>query len=109
MGAPRSTGAGRLERRLSDPVRKPEIAELMGISIGSVYESLRRFDAARIAGDVPTMRRHIPCIHRGGAEQPDGTVKGGRYVIPRAAFVAWYTSVGLDGELFERLYGKGAV
>lgn len=82
---------------LSDPVTKEQAAKLLGISSTSVYESCRQFDAARIAGDVEAMRRHIPCIHRGGVEQPNGTFKGGRYIIPRDTFIRWYTSCGLDG------------
>lgn len=108
MSAPVLTTAERLGQTLSDPVRKEEAAELLGISLGSVYESCRQFDAARIRGDEEAMRRHLPCIHRGGVEQEDGTVKGGRYIIPRDAFIRWYTSAGLDGELLGRLYGDGA-
>ena len=108
MAAPRLTGAARLEKRLSDPVKKQEAADLLEISVGSVYYSLRQFDAARLRGDKETMRRHIPCIHRGGAPQPDGRTKGGRYIIPRDAFIRGYTSAGLDGELLEELYGEGA-
>ena len=98
----------RLQRELSDPVKKQEAARVLHISPGSVYDSMRRFDAARILGDEEAMRRHIPCIHRGGVEQPNGTFKGGRYIIPRDAFIRWYVSAGLDGELLDRLYGEGA-
>jgi len=108
MAAPALTGAQRLEQRLSDPVKKREVADLLEISLGSVYDSLRQFDAARILGDVDAMRRHIPCIHRGGVELPDGRRKGGRYIIPRDAFIRWYVSAGLDGEVLERLYGGDA-
>jgi hypothetical protein len=100
--------AERLQNELSDPVKKQEAAEVLKISPGSVYESMRQFDAARILGDAPAMRRHIPCIHRGGVEQPNGTFKGGRYIIPRDAFIRWYVSAGLDGALLEELYGEGA-
>ena len=100
--------AERLQRELSDPVTKKEAAKVLVISSGSVYESMRRFDAARILCDVEAMRRHIPCIHRGGVEQPNGTFKGGRYIIPRDAFIRWYTTAGLDGELLEQLYGGDA-
>lgn len=106
MAAPLPATAERLEHGLSDPATPAEIAELMKISISSVYDSTRRFDAARLAGDVKVMRRHIPCIHRGGVEQPDGTFKGGRYIIPRDAFIRWYVSAGLDGELLDQLYGS---
>jgi hypothetical protein len=102
------TTAERLQKELSDPVTKKEAAKVLAISQGSVYESCRRFDAARISGDVEAMRRHIPCIHRGGVEQPNGTFKGGRYIVPRDAFIRWYVSAGLDGELLEQLYGGDA-
>ncbi len=108
MGAPLPTTAERLERELSDPVTKQQAARLLSISTGSVYASCRQFDAARILGDVEAMRRHIPCIHRGGAPQPNGTYKGGRYIIPRDAFIRWYTSAGLDSELLDELYGGDA-
>ena len=97
--------ADRLQRELSDPVTKQEVADVLGLGLASVYDSVRRFDAARIAGDVEGMRRHIPAIHRGGVEQADGTYKGGRYVIPRDAFIRWYTSAGLDVAVLDELYG----
>jgi hypothetical protein len=100
--------AERLSRELSDPVKKREAARILGVSQGSVYASCRQFDAARILGDVEAMRRHIPCIHRGGAPQANGTFKGGRYIIPRDAFIRWYASAGLDDELLGRLYGGDA-
>lgn len=108
MGATLTTTEERLARELSDPVTMKEAARTLKISLGSVYDSTRRFDAARIRGDVEAMRRHIPCIHRGGVEQSDGTFKGGRYIIPRDAFIRWYVTAGLDGEVLEQLYGKGA-
>jgi hypothetical protein len=108
MSAPLPTTTVRLEARLSDPVTKHEAAELLGISIGSVYQSCREFDAARLLGDVEAMRRHIPCIHRGGVPQPNGTVKGGRYIVPRDAFIRWYASAGLDDGLLAQLYGGDA-
>jgi hypothetical protein len=108
MVAPTLTTAGRLEGELSDPVTKQEAAGLLRISTGSVYASCRQFDAARILGDLEGMRRHIPCIHRGGTPQPNGTYKGGRYIIPRDAFIRWYTSAGLDGDLLDQLYGGDA-
>ena len=100
--------ADRLQRDLSDPVTKKEAGEVLKISSGSIYESMRQFDAARILGDVEAMRRHIPCIHRGGVEQTNGTFKGGRYIIPRDAFIRWYVSAGLDGAVLEELYGEQA-
>lgn len=108
MSAPFPTTRRRLEKRLSDPVKKSEIAELLGVSMGTVYESCRQFDAARLRGDEEAMRREIPCIHRGGVPQANGTVKGGRYLVPRDAFIRWYSSAGLDGELLDRLYGEEA-
>ena len=104
MSAPLPTTTLRLEARLSDPVRKHEAAE----QLGSVYQSCREFDAARLLGDVEAMRRHIPCIHRGGVPQPNGTVKGGRYIVPRDAFIRWYASAGLDDGLLAQLYGGDA-
>jgi len=106
--APLAGTRKRLEQLLSDPVAKSEAASLLGISKVSIYESCRQFDAARLRGDEEGMRRHIPCIHRGGIEQANGTFKGGRYVIPRDTFIRWYTSCGLDDELLERLYGGDA-
>ena len=100
--------AERLLGELSDPVTKEEAARLLGISLGSVYDSLRRFTAARDAGDLPSMRKNIPCLHRGGAIQQDGSTKGGRYIVPRDAFIRWYTSAGLEDDLIERLYGEEA-
>ena len=108
MSAPLPTTTVRLEARLSDPVRKHEMAELLGISLGSVYQSCREFDAARLLGDTQSMRRHIPCIHRGGVPQANGTVKGGRYIVPRDAFIRWYASAGLGEDLFAELYGGDA-
>ena len=108
MTAVALTTAERLECELSDPVTKQEAAEVLLISRGSVYESCRRFDAARILGDVEAMRRHIPCIHRGGVEQSNGTFKGGRYILPRDAFIRWYISAGLDPEVLNQMYGEGA-
>lgn len=99
--------AERLQRELSDPVTKKEAGEVLQISPASVYESMRQFDAARLLGDAPAMRRHIPCIHRGGVEQPNGTFKGGRYIIPRDTFIRWYVSAGLDGAFLDELYGEG--
>jgi hypothetical protein len=89
--------AERLAKTLSDPVKKPEIANLLDISLGSVYDSLRKFRAARANGDEQGMRDNIPCIPRGS-----------RFIVPREAFIRWYVSAGLDHELLERLYGKGA-
>jgi hypothetical protein len=108
MAVSAPTTTERLEQTLSDPVTKKEVARLLHISTGSVYASCRQFDAARILGDLEGMRRHVPCIHRGGAPQPNGTYKGGRYIIPRDAFIRWYTSAGLDGELLDQLYGGDA-
>ncbi len=99
------TTTERLTRTLSDPVTKSQAAAVLGVGLASVYESLREFDAARIHGDLDLMGRHIPCIHQGGIEQRDGTFRGGRYIIPRDAFVRWYTSAGLDGSLLDELYG----
>lgn len=93
----------RLQRTLSEPVGKLQIAELMGISLTSVYDSTKKFTAARRNGDEIAMRGEIPCIHRGGSLQPDGTRKGGRYIVPRDAFIRWYVSAGLDPELLSRL------
>ena len=108
MSAPLLTTSARLEERLSDPVTKKEAAKVLGISLGSVYQSCREFDAARLLGDVELMRRHIPCLHRGGTPQPNGTVKGGRYIVPRDAFIRWYASAGLGDGLLSELYGDDA-
>ena len=97
-----------LKQRLSDPVTKHEIAELLGIGISSVYNSWRRYDAARRAGDELTMRNEIPCIRRGGIVQPDGVVKGGRFITPRDAFIRWYESAGQSAAGIVRMYGGGA-
>jgi hypothetical protein len=87
----------RLERTLSDPVDKHEIAAVLGVSLGTVYESLRRFRGAKDAGDEQGMRDNIPCITRGT-----------RFIVPREAFIRWYLSAGLGGATLERLYGEGA-
>lgn len=100
--------AERLQRQLSDPVTKKQAAAVLHVGIASVYNSMRAFDAARIAGDAEAMRRFIPCLHQGGIEQPDGTFKGGRYIMPRDAFVRWYVSAGLDGAVLDELYGEQA-
>ena len=105
---PTETTAQRLQRELSEPVTKEQIAELLQISLGSVYASMRKFNAARRLGDENAMRGEIPCLHRGGVPQPNGTVKGGRYIVPRDAFIRWYTTAGLDPELLERIYGRAA-
>ena len=47
-------------------------------------------------------------IHRGGVPQANGTVKGGRYIVPRDAFIRWYASAGLDDGLLAQLYGGDA-
>jgi len=96
---------GQRTNELSDPVTKEQAAKLLGISASSVYESMRRFDAARILGDVEATRRHIPCIHRGGVEQPNGTFRGGRYIIPRDAFIRWYKTAGMSGSIESGLGG----
>jgi hypothetical protein len=108
MSATDLSATTQLSHELSDPVQVSEAAKKLGVSTGSIYDSMRRFDAARIAGDVEAMRRHVPCIHRGGVEQKNGTFKGGRYIIPRSAFIRWYTSAGLDGALLDELYGDDA-
>jgi hypothetical protein len=90
---------------LSDPVTKQEAADVLHVCLASVYESMRRFDAARIAGDVAAMKRYVPCLRMGGLERSDGTYYGGRFVIPRAVFVRWYTWAGLDDRELEKLYG----
>lgn len=95
-----SPTAKRLRSRLSDPVHKDEIADVLGVSLGTVYESLRRFRAAHELGDEEAMRRAIPCISMGS--------KGARFIVPREAFIRWYESAGLAPELIERLYGEGA-
>ena len=94
---PTMTTTERLQGELSDPVTKEEVAAVLGVGLASVHDSLRKFDAARIAGDVTEMKRQIPCIHLGGIEQADGTFKGGRYIIPRDAFIRWYQTCGMDG------------
>jgi hypothetical protein len=96
------TTAERLQRELSDPVSKQEIAAVLGVGVASVYDSLRKFDAARIAGDFVEMKRQVPCIHLGGVPQPDGTYKGGRFIVPRDTFIAWYT-IGFTGEMLAGL------
>lgn len=96
----------RLHRTLSDPVQKREIAELFGVSITTVYSSLKRFAAAKRAGDELAMRQEIPCLHFGGVPQRDGTVKGGRYVVPRDALIRFYVSASLDEAVLDRLYGE---
>ena len=103
MGA--TTTTERLAGELSDPVTKQQAADVMQVGLASVYSSMRRFDAARIAGDSEAMRRFVPCLHQGGIEQPDGSFRGGRYIIPRDAFVRWYTTCGLDGSVLDELYG----
>jgi hypothetical protein len=102
------TTAEQLHRELSDPVRPAEIAKFLSISVGTVYESMRRFDAARLAGDIETARRQIPCLHFGGVKQPNGTFRGGRYRVPRQTFIEWYTSVGIGGDALDEMYGEGA-
>ena len=92
--------------KLSDPVKPTEIAEFLGIGIGSVYESMRRFDAARLAGEKEAARRFIPCVHLGGVLQADGTYKSGRFIVPRDAFVRWYTWMGLDAAELDEMYGE---
>ena len=103
-----TTTTERLAGELSDPVTKQQAADVMQVGLASVYSSMRRFDAARILRDSGAMGRHIPCIHRGGVQQQNGTFKGGRYMIPRDAFIRWYTTAGLDDSLFDQLYGEGA-
>ena len=102
------TTAEHLHRELSDPVRPAEIAKFLSISVGTVYESMRRFDAARLAGDTDAARRQIPCLHFGGVKQADGTFKSGRYKVPRQTFIEWYTSVGIGGDALDEMYGEGA-
>jgi len=59
-----------LRRRLSDPVRKQEIADLLGISLAMVYDALHR-------GQIP---------HRRLGKR--------RYIVPRESFIRWYLGVG---------------
>ena len=77
-------------RRPAGTISKNEVAVLMGVSPATVYASLRRYTAAKRAGDVLAMRQEIPCHHMGGVEQEDGTFKHGRYVIQRDEFDAWF-------------------
>ena len=104
---------------LTDPVGKPQIAGLLGISSASVYDSLRKFDALRVRMErsdsqaerdalLRQMGRHIPNIHFGGILQANGTFKGGRYVVPREPFLRWYASCGLDAAVLEQMYGGAA-
>jgi len=84
---------------LSDPVTKEQAAVILHVGIASIYDSMHQYDAARILGDEKAMSRHIPCIHSGGVERPNGTFKGGRYTMPRDAFVRWYTTAGSPGSI----------
>jgi hypothetical protein len=101
---------------LTDPVRKSQIAGLLGLAVSTVYDSLRQFDALRVRWELSDsqaerdavlrqMGRHIPCIHFGGTPQANDTIKGGRYVVPREAFLCWYASCGLDAGVLEQMYG----
>jgi hypothetical protein len=90
-----TVSAEQLEASLPDPVPVKKAAEVLGISAATAYAMCHRFIAAKLHGDVAGMRDAIPCIKPGPS----------RYVIPRAAFVAFYTSAGLSRELLAELYG----
>lgn len=113
----RSVTVRRLQQDLPDPVPPQEMARVLGVSQGTVYASLRRFALLRqmlaLTHDVDDRRSikdqmsmEIPCWRSQGVEQPDGTRKGGRYIVPRDLFIRWYSSAGLDPKLAEELYGE---
>ena len=85
-----TTDATVLEGRLSDPVEKRQIAEVLGVSLATVYDSLRKYRAAVESGDRALMRANIPC-HQLGAQ-------GSRFIVPRRAFIEWYLTPGIDEE-----------
>ena len=82
---------------LSDPVDKHEIAEHLGVSLGTVYDSLRKFRAAIERKDYETARHYIPSLQMGE--------KGARFIVPRSLYLAWYESAGLSKEDIAKLYG----
>jgi hypothetical protein len=91
--------AERLEATLPDPVPVHVAAQVLGVALSTAYAMCHRFVACKARGDVAGMRDAIPCIKPGLS----------RYVIPRAAFVAFYTNAGLSDELVRELYGEAAV
>lgn len=96
--SPFSRAAEELERSLPDPVPVREVAKVMGVSVATAYAMCHRFIAAKVRGDVAGMRDAVPCVKPGPS----------RYVVPRAAFIAFYVSAGLPRELLEELYGRPA-
>jgi hypothetical protein len=88
--------AAALAGSLPDPVPVPRAAKVLSVSAATAYSMCHRFIAARRQGDLAGMRENIPCIRAG--EQ--------RYIIPRAAFIAFYVGAGLSRDLLRELYGS---
>jgi hypothetical protein len=92
--------AQELAALLPDPVPAKLAAKTMGVSEDTAYGMCRAFIAAKARGDWPACRNGIPCI------KPEGRR---RFIIPRCAFVAFYTHAGLSDDLLRELYGDRAV
>jgi len=98
--SPMRESAQELTAILPDPVPAKLAAEVLGVSEDTCYEMCRAFIAAKARGDMAGMRNGVPCI------KPEGRR---RFIIPRAAFVAFYTAAGLSDDLLRELYGEGAI
>ena len=98
--SPMRESAQELAALLPDPVPAKLAAKTMGVSEDTAYGMCRAFIAAKNVGDLAGMRNGIPCI------KPEGRR---RFIIPRAAFVAFYTHAGLSDDLLRELYGNRAV
>lgn len=72
---------------LPDPLKPPQIAELLGVGVATVYVACKRFLATQGTED----ENGIPCMMMGGTPDRNGNLKGGRILIPKGGFMAWYS------------------
>jgi hypothetical protein len=98
--SPMRESARELKDQLPDPVPVKVAAKFLGISEDTCYGMCKAFIAGKNVGDLAAMRGGLPCI------KPEGRR---RFIIPRAAFVAFYTAAGLSDDLLRELYGDRAV
>ena len=80
---PMRQSAQELAAKLPDPVPLTVVAEPFSVSESTVYHACHRFLAAKLRDDVPGMKSGVPCFRPAGRR---------RFVIPRDAFIRFYTA-----------------